>query len=167
MARTAVLDRPRRPTRDPDELSRERRSWTVREVRDPRRTGVGAPDRRRRGPRSAPLIVERLRIPGLVGLLFGGMVVGPNVLGLDRPTRWDRLPARRDRIAVPDVHGRARPRPQRVRQGPQPSRRVRPHDVLRPVRARVHARRDRSATSSARPRSSGPCSRPTRSSRTR
>ncbi len=32
-----------------------------------------------------PLIVERLRIPGLVGLLFGGMVVGPNVLGLTDP----------------------------------------------------------------------------------
>ena len=32
-----------------------------------------------------PLIVERLRIPGLVGLLFGGMIVGPNVLGLTDP----------------------------------------------------------------------------------
>lgn len=30
----------------------------------------------------APAIVERLRLPGMVGLLFGGMAVGPNVLGV-------------------------------------------------------------------------------------
>ncbi|MGH9272475.1 MAG: cation:proton antiporter, partial [Ilumatobacteraceae bacterium] len=28
----------------------------------------------------APVIVERLRLPGMVGLLFGGMAIGPNVL---------------------------------------------------------------------------------------
>ncbi|MGI9051450.1 MAG: cation:proton antiporter [Ilumatobacteraceae bacterium] len=28
----------------------------------------------------APVIVERVRLPGMVGLLFGGMVIGPNVL---------------------------------------------------------------------------------------
>ena len=43
---------------------------------------MGAP-RRRRVILIGPLvIVERCRIPGLVGLLFGGMVVGPNVLGV-------------------------------------------------------------------------------------
>ncbi len=30
----------------------------------------------------APVIVERFRMPGMVGLLFGGMAVGPNVLGV-------------------------------------------------------------------------------------
>ena len=30
----------------------------------------------------APVIVERLRLPGMVGLLFGGMVIGPNVLNV-------------------------------------------------------------------------------------
>ena len=30
----------------------------------------------------APVIVERLRLPGMVGLLFGGMAIGPNVLGV-------------------------------------------------------------------------------------
>ena len=40
-----------------------------------------------------PLLVERLRIPGLVGLLFGGMLIGPNVLGVTDP-EGDRGPAR-------------------------------------------------------------------------
>jgi Kef-type K+ transport system membrane component KefB len=30
---------------------------------------------------AAPLLVERLRIPGLIGLLAGGCILGPNVLG--------------------------------------------------------------------------------------
>jgi Kef-type K+ transport system membrane component KefB len=31
---------------------------------------------------AAPLLVEHLRIPGLIGLLLGGCVLGPNVLGI-------------------------------------------------------------------------------------
>ena len=84
-----------------------------------------------------PVIVERFRLPGMVGLLFGGMVVGPNVLGVGHQPRGCRRPARRDRAPLPDVHGRAGPRPQRVRQGPRAGRRVRAPDVLRPVRAGV------------------------------
>ena len=30
----------------------------------------------------APIVVERFRLPGMVGLLFAGMAVGPNVLGI-------------------------------------------------------------------------------------
>ena len=90
-----------------------------------------------------PLIVERLRIPGLVGLLFGGMVVGPNVLGLTDPQGGIVSQLGSDRPAVPDVHGRAGPRPERLRQGSQPGRHVRPHDVLRS--------RSRSDSRSARP----------------
>jgi Kef-type K+ transport system membrane component KefB len=29
-----------------------------------------------------PLIVERFRTPGMIGLLLGGLVIGPNVLGV-------------------------------------------------------------------------------------
>lgn len=32
----------------------------------------------------SPLLIERLRLPGIVGLIIGGIVVGPNVLGLLR-----------------------------------------------------------------------------------
>ena len=40
----------------------------------------------------APLIAERLRIPGLVGLLVGGALIGPNVLGvLDDFTSLERI----------------------------------------------------------------------------
>ena len=31
---------------------------------------------------AAPVIVERLRIPGLIGLLVGGCIIGPEVLGI-------------------------------------------------------------------------------------
>lgn len=31
---------------------------------------------------AAPIVVERVRIPGLIGLLIGGCVIGPNVLGV-------------------------------------------------------------------------------------
>jgi Kef-type K+ transport system membrane component KefB len=31
---------------------------------------------------AAPLIVERLRIPGLIGLLVGGCIIGPQVLDI-------------------------------------------------------------------------------------
>jgi Kef-type K+ transport system membrane component KefB len=30
----------------------------------------------------APIVVEKVRIPGLIGLLIGGCVIGPNVLGV-------------------------------------------------------------------------------------
>jgi Kef-type K+ transport system membrane component KefB len=30
----------------------------------------------------APIVVERFRLPGMVGLLFAGMAIGPNVLGI-------------------------------------------------------------------------------------
>ena len=33
-----------------------------------------------------PLVMERFRIPGLIGLLLGGMVIGPHVLGVVPPT---------------------------------------------------------------------------------
>jgi Kef-type K+ transport system membrane component KefB len=40
----------------------------------------------------APLIAERLRLPGLVGLLIGGALIGPNVLGvLDDFTSLERI----------------------------------------------------------------------------
>src|SRR3954463_4562042 len=29
-----------------------------------------------------PLIMQRLRVPGLIGLLVGGMIIGPHVLGV-------------------------------------------------------------------------------------
>src|SRR4029453_17747652 len=32
-----------------------------------------------------PLIVERFRTPGMIGLLVGGLVIGPNVLGVVPP----------------------------------------------------------------------------------
>src|SRR5690554_3633052 len=31
---------------------------------------------------AGPIIVERVRIPGLIGLLAGGCLIGPNVLGV-------------------------------------------------------------------------------------
>lgn len=31
---------------------------------------------------AAPIVVERIRIPGLIGLLAGGCIIGPNVLGI-------------------------------------------------------------------------------------
>ena len=31
---------------------------------------------------AAPVIVERVRIPGLIGLLAGGCIIGPQVLGV-------------------------------------------------------------------------------------
>lgn len=31
---------------------------------------------------AAPIIVEKVRIPGLIGLLIGGCIIGPNVLGI-------------------------------------------------------------------------------------
>src|SRR3954470_14722401 len=33
-----------------------------------------------------PLVMERFRIPGLIGLLLGGMLIGPHVLGVVPPT---------------------------------------------------------------------------------
>jgi Kef-type K+ transport system membrane component KefB len=33
-----------------------------------------------------PLVMERFRIPGLIGLILGGMVIGPHVLGVVPPT---------------------------------------------------------------------------------
>src|SRR3954467_2112551 len=33
-----------------------------------------------------PLVMERFRIPGVIGLLVGGMVIGPHVLGVVPPT---------------------------------------------------------------------------------
>src|SRR4051795_11797224 len=33
-----------------------------------------------------PLMMERFRIPGLIGLLVGGMIIGPHVLGVVPPT---------------------------------------------------------------------------------
>jgi Kef-type K+ transport system membrane component KefB len=33
----------------------------------------------------APMIAERLRVPGLIGLLAGGCLIGPHVLGVTRP----------------------------------------------------------------------------------
>src|SRR3954452_6889672 len=33
-----------------------------------------------------PLVMERFRIPGLIGLLLGGMIIGPHVLGVVPPT---------------------------------------------------------------------------------
>jgi Kef-type K+ transport system membrane component KefB len=31
---------------------------------------------------AAPVLVERIRIPGLIGLLAGGCIIGPQVLGV-------------------------------------------------------------------------------------
>src|SRR6201995_2813691 len=33
-----------------------------------------------------PLIMERFRVPGVIGLLIGGMLIGPHVLGVVPPT---------------------------------------------------------------------------------
>src|SRR5690554_476442 len=30
----------------------------------------------------SPLLIERLRLPGIIGLIVGGIFIGPNVLGL-------------------------------------------------------------------------------------
>ena len=102
---------------------------------------MGAPDRRRRGPRrSADRRAAAHPRPRRAALRrHGGRSERARA---DRPARRDRLAARRDRVAVPDVHGRARPRPQRLRQGSQPGHHVRPHDVHRPVRAGVRTGRD-------------------------
>ena len=58
-----------------------------------------------------PPLVERARVPGLIGLLLGGFLIGPHGFGLlDAGSHHDPRP-RPARAAVPDVRGRRRARP--------------------------------------------------------
>ena len=101
------------------------------------RHGVGAARRVVVVIMPAPYLVERVRIPGLIGLLAGGCIIGPNVLGIVSADTGIAPRARRGRAAVPDVPRRARARPRRVRPLPQPGDRVHRADVLDPAGARA------------------------------
>ncbi len=80
---------------------------------------------------AAPVMVERVRIPGLIGLLGRRLHHRPPGARHRQRHHWHPPRARRGRPAVPDVPRRPRARPRRVRPLPQPGDRLHGADVLR------------------------------------